>query len=48
VWIAAAQLAVSSLGFEELLTLRGEELDEAVAIARETLDQARSIITSRV
>lgn len=46
--IATAQLAVSSLGFEDLMALHGDELDQATAIARETLTQAKNMIESRV
>lgn len=46
--IAAAQLAVSSLGFDDLVAARGEELDQLTAVARATLSQAKDIIESRV
>lgn len=46
--IAAAELSVASLDFEELMTLRGDDFQRASALARETLSQAREIVTSRV
>lgn len=46
--IAAAQLAVASLDFEELMLLRGEEFEQANAVAHEILGQANTIVTSRV
>ncbi|HEV2069716.1 MAG TPA: helix-turn-helix transcriptional regulator [Acidimicrobiales bacterium] len=46
--IAAAQLAVAAMDFENLTTERGGELKRATAVAREILSQARKTITSHV
>lgn len=46
--IAAAQLAVAAMDFENLTTERGGELERATAVAREILSQARKTITSHV
>jgi hypothetical protein len=46
--IAAAQLAVAAMDFENLMTERGGELERATAVAHEILSQARKTITSHV
>lgn len=46
--IAAAQLAVAAMDFENLMTERGGEFEPATAVAREILTQARKTITSHV
>lgn len=46
--IAAAQLAVAAMDFENLMTERGGELERATAVAHEILTQARKTITSHV
>lgn len=46
--IAAAQLAVAAMDFENLMTERGAELERATAVAHEILSQARKTVTSHV
>jgi transcriptional regulator with XRE-family HTH domain len=46
--IAAAQLAVAAMDFENLMTERGGQLEHATAVAHEILMQARKTITSHV
>ncbi len=46
--IAAAQLAVANLDFQNLMTNQGEDLDHALDVAREILTQSRDVVTSLV
>ena len=46
--IAAAQLAVATVDFQDLMTNRGGELARATALADEVLTQSRKVITSHV
>jgi transcriptional regulator with XRE-family HTH domain len=46
--IAAAQLAVATLDFQDLITNQGSELERAAALADEILTQSRKVITSHV
>lgn len=46
--VAAVQLAVATLEFEDLMANRGGELERATALADEILTQSRKVITSHV
>lgn len=46
--IAAAQLAVATIDFQDLMTNRGSELERATALADAILNQSRKVITSHV
>lgn len=46
--IAAAQLAVATVDLQELATSRGDDLEQAMALADQILIQAQRVITARV
>jgi len=46
--VAAAQLSVASIDFQELATSRGSDLEQATALADQILIQSRRAITTRV
>ncbi|GAB3248934.1 hypothetical protein GCM10027425_05720 [Alteromonas gracilis] len=46
--IAAAQLAVATIGLQALATSRGDDLEQATALADQILIQSHRVITSRV
>ena len=46
--IAAAQLAVGTIDFRELMTSRGSDLERVTALTDEILTQSRKAIAARV